>query len=280
MAEPEGAILTINQLEWAQQNAPELVAQRFAEVTIMADLQKYLRWLNDTGTTTKVLSSLRRQKKRSLGIHPSSVCKKGVCQKRLFFECTGEVQPAREYSQTSQMTFDIGTMLHDTLQTWLKDMYGEQVEVEKTLVDEDLHIIGHTDALFTFELLRAVLEIKSIKEGGNYGWEKVQHEPLEDNVRQANLYMFLDNVPFALVFYMCKNNSEFKEHPLMFDPVIWEDIRKTITPVVEAAYVSGKPPPAKTGWGCKTCDFLHGCAEGKEHLHHGQGRTRFSRVGR
>jgi len=272
-----GGIHTIEELVWAQENDPGLVDECLAQVSILPDLEKYLKWLHDNQVTTKVVSNLRRRKKRGLGIHPSSVCKRPVCLKKIYLECTGETEPLREYDQRSQMTFDIGTLLHDTMQGWLKEMFENQLEVEKSLVNEDLHIVGHADGLFSFPQTRFVLELKSIKEGGNYGWEKVQLKPMEDNVRQAHIYMYVENVPFANVFYMGKNNSDFKEHPLVFNPQIWAELEQDIVQVVKAAYEDHQPAVASPGYHCKYCDFLHACAEGRGQNAKG---TRTSRVGR
>ena len=253
-------IRTLQELEWAQKNIPSAVQHYLKQVTILPDLEKYLKWLDDHEVTTTVVSQLRRHKLRAAGIHPSSACKKGVCLLKLYYECTHKIAPARQYNQKSQLTWDIGTMLHDMTQAHLKAMYEEQFNFEVPL--ERGHIKSHTDGLFDFVNYRFVLEIKSIKEGGNYGWEKVQSKPMEDNVRQAHFYMSLADVPFALILYVNKNGSEYKEHAVVFNPATWKDLESSImAPVELAAYKNGPKVKATSGWHCRWCDFAHSCPE-------------------
>lgn len=269
------AILTIEDLLWAQENDPALVEKCLAQVTIMEDLERYLQWLDEAEVTTTVVSKLRRNKARGLGIHPSSACKNKVCLLKLYYECTGEITPNRAYNQRDQLTWDIGTLLHDSYQTHLKNMYEEQFKAEVPLVDKDLHIDSRTDGIFFFSMVKAVLEMKSIKEKGNYGWEKVQKEPMADNVRQAYFYMYVEDAPFAIIFYMNKNAGLVKEHPVMFDPTVWEQIKtETVEPVVAAAFGEGKMVQASPGYGCRWCDFNHRCKAANREKMHVKGSSR------
>jgi hypothetical protein len=263
------AIHTLNDLEQATPAAIEACRQ---QVTVGLDLQRYLKWLHDNEVTTVVNTKLKRNKNRSLGIHPSAACKDDVCLLKLYNDCTGEVPPSRQFVLESQITWDIGTLLHCTLQEWFRQMYGdEQFRAEVPLKHEEYHIKSHTDGLFTFSTCRFILEIKSIKEGGNYGFERVQLKPMKDNVRQAHFYMYLSGAPFALLFYMCKNNSKWKEHAITFDAHLWDKmVQDTIWPVVVAAYHKGTTPEAKPGWHCKWCDYEYRCASAKSYKSRGE----------
>lgn len=265
-------IRTIGDLENAMRDDPKAVEHYRSQVTVDKDLREYLRWLSTNGVTTDVDVKLKRDSERSLGIHPSAACKDNVCLLRLYYDCTREVKPRRKYVQESQLTWDIGTILHCVLQTWFKQMYGDdQFQDEVSLVNDDLRIKSHADGLFTFSQYRFVLEIKSIKEGGNYGFEKVQLKPMADNVRQAHFYMWLADAPFALLFYMCKNNSKWKEHPVVFDHRIWEDlVIQVVKPVIEAAYHEGPKVEPSPGWSCKWCDYEHSCASAKSYKSRGE----------
>ena len=265
------SIRNLGELQQATERDPGVVEHYQSQVTVDKDLRQYLRWLNDNEITTHVDVKLKRNKGRSLGVHPSSACKDNVCLLKLYYDCTHEVPPSRKYVQESQMTWDIGTMLHCVLQTWFKQMYGDQFQDEVFYEDKPLHITSHTDGLFTFSRYRFVLEIKSIKEGGNYGFEKVQLRPMADNVRQAHFYMYLADVPFALLFYMCKNNSKWKEHPVVFDFNLWNRILDdTVRPVVNAAYHGGPMVAPSPGWSCKWCDYEHSCASAKSYKSKGE----------
>jgi len=268
------SIKTIAELEHAKRHEPELLTKIFSQVSILPDLERYLKWLSDEEVPTKVVTTLNRYKKRDLGIHPSSACKKGVCKLRLYYECTHEIEPSAAYVQENQLTWDIGTLLHDTYQTHLKSMYGKQFRYEVPLKIPHLHVVSRTDGLFDFTQLRIVLEGKSIKEGGNFGWEKVQKKPMEDNVRQCHFYMKAADYPFSIVFYMNKNAGKLKEHPVMFDQEIWEDIEETVKPVVLAAYKKGPKVEGKSGFHCRWCDFNHACPLVRKERTHVKGINR------
>jgi len=240
----------------------DIVQHYLNQVTVQADIEDYLLWLYDNEVTTDIVAKLRRERTRALGIHPSSASKVGVCLLKLYYECTHEVPPGSAYNQKSQLTWDIGTLLHETCQQWFRDMYGDQFQSEVSLKNDDGTICSHTDGIFSFTYYKFILEIKSIKEGGNYGWEKVQSKPQVDHVRQAHFYMKLSNTPYALVLYLNKNAGEFKEHAVYFNQSIWDDLQNNvIDPVVSAAYKKGPRVPAKPGWHCKWCAFQHGCPE-------------------
>jgi len=252
---------TIEDLQGASE---EDVRKALSRVTVIDDLAAHLKWLNDNKIKLPVQFDLGGEE-RSLGIHPSSACKPGVCPLQLVYECTGEVEPLDKVGHDLQDTFDIGTAKHAMLQAQLKDMFDDQFEKEVSLEDDDLHIDSHADGLFTFPSLRFILEIKTIKEGGNFGFEKVQNKPLESNLRQMMMYMRLANVPFGLLFYYCKNNSLKKEHAMVYDPAIWGEIEELVTPVVDAAYNGGPDVTPKVGGHCKWCKFHHGCTHGRRH---------------
>ena len=257
-------IKTIDELLRAQKHDPQLVKECFAQVTVMEDLENYLKWLHDSQAEIAVTSGLSRRQSRSLGIHPSSAAKKGACLLKLYFECTGEIEPRRIYDPDTQRTWDIGTMLHDLYQCHFWNMYGDQFHDEVSLESPDLRIKSHTDGIFDFSRIRFALEMKSIKEGGNFGFAKVQTAPMEDNVRQAYFYMKIGDIPFALIFYICKNNGGLKEHAVMFDPKVWHSIEnETVQPVIQALKTNQRPL-ATAGWHCRQCQFCHKCPGAKQ----------------
>jgi hypothetical protein len=146
-------------------------------------------------------------------------------------------------------------------------MYGNQFEKEAKVRDAKLHIRGRADGVFTFSNERFVLEIKTIKEGGSYGFEKIHSKPLTDHIRQSQIYMAVLGIPFALVLYWCKNNSQLKEHALVYDEKIWDEIKEPIEIVVDAAFnksdehktPEGYPVPASPGGNCRICDYEYLC---------------------
>lgn len=259
------AIQTINDLVEIEKDDYRQVQHYLEKVTVREDLFKYQTWLHQNEVTTRFPMSLHRTQQRKPGIHPSSASKVGVCLLKLYYECREEI-PAREpFNPQSQLTWDLGTFMHSLHQTWFKEMYGDQFQAEVPLENTDYHLKSHTDGIFSFTDYRNVIEIKTIKEGGNYGWETIQHKPMEDHVRQSHFYMWLSNVPFALIFYINKNVSEYKEHAIAFNSTLWNEMWYTVVdPVIAAAYFNeGKVPPATPSWACRWCGYAYTCPEKK-----------------
>lgn len=245
----------------------EELEQAIQKVTVLEDLNTYIKWLNSPeGTMTEIHFKVGWNKHRaaSLGLHPSQLSKADPCLLKLYYEATGKLESKPQVDPTLYMTFDIGTAAHSLLQTHFLHMYEDQFEEEVWLKDKRLLIhSSHTDGRFHFKDVRFLLEIKTIKEGGNFGWEKVQDRPFDDHVRQVMTYMYLDKCPFGLILYWCKNNSKLKEHVVVWSDQVWNEIEGgTIDPVLKSIEEDTEPV-ANPGYHCRWCDFLHGCGPGK-----------------
>lgn len=247
----------------------EEIEEALTRVTVEQDLYAYLMWLNSSDgckTEGRFQVGYDPHRAKALGFHPSQIAKVGVCPLKLYYDVTGEVKGENRFDFESQMTFDLGTCMHALLQMHFLNMYADQFEEEVWLKDKRILInSAHTDGRFNFSLIRFLLEIKTIKEGGNYGWEKIQDRPFPDNLRQVMTYMYLDDCPFGLILYFCKNNGKLKEHPIIWDEKVWAEIRdETMMPVIEAIKAK-KKPVGNTGFHCRRCEYLHGCPAGKEY---------------
>lgn len=256
----------------------EEVQEALKQVTVEDDLFAYLKWLNSSaGGETEVRFKVGwdKHRARSVGLHPSAISKIEPCQLKLFYDATGKVKPENRTDIGSIMIFDLGTAMHSLLQTHFLNMYEEQFEEEVWLQDKRILInSGHTDGRFNFKRVRFLLEIKTIKEGGNFGWEKVQDRPFPDNVRQVMTYMHCDDCPFGLILYFCKNNSKVKEHALCWNDAVWEQILASGVHPVMTAVEEGKEPVASPGYHCRWCEYLHGCKAGKENKRGKRNRRR------
>lgn len=258
-------IETIADLKRVEQEDYSAVQHYLDRVTVEEDLFRYQEWLHLNEVTTTLSVGLERYQQRKPGIHPSSASKTKPCLLKLYYECQTEI-PAREsFDAKAQRIWDLGTYLHVLHQTWFKEMYGDQFEEEVKLQYDPAHITSATDGIFSFTGYRFIIEIKSIKEGGNFGWGTIQVKPMDDHVRQAHFYMWLSNVPFALIFYVNKNTSEYKEHAISFNHSLWHEIwDDVIEPVVAAAYEGGEQVPATPSWSCRWCGYAYVCPEKKE----------------
>lgn len=267
------SIRTIADLKVA---TPKEIKEALDSIRIKSDLDQYLRWLNGSSGQRTSTSFTVGYGNRGVGIHPSSACKKGVCQLSLYFEAKGDTKE-NTHEPKLLFTFDVGTAFHALLQMHLQHMYGERYRKEVPCRDPKLHITGNTDGEFTFIQARSLLEIKTIKEGGNFGFEKVLTKPFDDHIRQTHIYMWCLQVPFGLIFYYNKNTSDIIEHPIVFNPVLWAELEAVIQPVA-TALEGGPLPPAKVGSHCKGCAFFKGCKPGQEGVNaHAEGQDRDSR---
>jgi hypothetical protein len=255
-------ILTIDDLKEA---SPQQVEKALELVTVKNDLFSWLQWLNSPEGAQVESQYKLGHHDRALGIHPSAIAKVGECLLKLHYDVTGAVEPDRKFNMEDQLTWDTGTLIHSMLQTHFANMYEGNFEPEVWLKNRRLLITSHTDGRFKFKKVRFLLEIKSIKEGGNFGFAKVQDRPFPDNVRQLMTYLRLDNCPFGLLFYFCKNNGQIKEHPVVYDSKVWQALKKnTILPVIQSVEEESPPLP-KVGYHCRRCPYFKGCPHGKRH---------------
>ena len=269
------ALRTLDDLRWAQAHDPALVEETMKEARVLPDLQKWLKYLSDENIDTKVITQLNRWKTRSLGIHPSSACKIDFCLLKLYHECVGDQVPYRRYDEKSQNIWDLGTLLHDSHQVHFKRMYEDQFEKEVPLKHDPYLIKSSTDGIFDFSDYRMILEMKSIKDEGNYGWAKIQVKPFPDNVRQCLFYMWLADIPFASIFYIRKNAGEYKEHIIAFDFDLWEKMEsEVVLPTVEAVKTRTVPAATPSYMGCKYCDYEKGCEPARRKRNHAKSTTK------
>jgi len=248
-------ILTLDDLARA---TPDEIRDVTSRLSIVPDLRRYVEWLVTEGPDVTVDSTFARRN-RSKGIHPSTISHVGFCPLRAYYECTGELEAAPVIDFDTILTFDIGTLLHNLFQTHLKAMFEDQFQDEVKLRYDPFHIKGSADGLFTFPFARAVLEIKSIKEGGGSGWDRVQDRPLPDHPRQIMCYQKALDAPFGIILYICKNNSGLKEHIFPFSHEVWQSIEEEAKPVVQAVYENGPMVLPKPGGNCYICPFSTSC---------------------
>lgn len=270
------AIMTIDDLAAASDDEVDSIMSGSG---IIQDLARFQQWCEKEGYRYPVSFDLGGGGPRT-GVHPSSVCKNDYCLQKLVWDATGEVEKINSFDHDLLDTFDIGTAKHAMLQAQLNEMYGDQFEDEVSLKDDSLHILGHTDGMFTFSNYRMLLEIKTIKDSSSaYGFDKATRDPLKDNVRQLMIYMKILNVPFGLLFYWCKNDSRKVEYIIAFDDELWRDIHQVIVNVCRGAYdpMAPKVIPKNPQFSCKWCGYLHACPEGKEHVR-GTSRSRRRRM--
>jgi len=261
-------------------NADQPLIDTFAsKVTVLDDLYAFQRWLQEAKQQIEV-NFLLGGEGRANGIHPSSISKVNGCELAWLWELTGEIEKKEKIDPHSQNIFDLGTAMHNVLQTHFHAMYGNQFESEVALKIPELCVTSHADGLFTFSDYRFILEIKTIKEGGSKGWTTVQTAPMEDHRRQAMLYMKAANVPFALMLYFNKNTSRMKEHVIVYDEKVWQSLLKDIEKVIAASKgIGGGHITPRPGYACRWCGYLHACEHGRNKGNGKSSRRSWGRAG-
>lgn len=244
------------------------------EISVRADLQKYLAFLNSPHGY-RIRSSFEvgyNGRDRGRGLHASALSDKGTCPLKHWFDVTGEVEEDQTVRMTTQLTFDLGTAIHSLFQAYFLDMYEYQdngqtknyFTPEISLSCAKLLITNTTtDGEFRYPRFRMVLEIKSMNDSAEYGFPAVVRRPLPSHVRQLMIYMYISDCPFGLLFYFGKNNSEIVEHVVLWDEALWAEIEEEAQHVI-AAVQANKAPEPKTSSLCRDCRYLNGCAPGKD----------------
>lgn len=255
------AIMTIPDLIEA---TPDEVRHYAKKIGVVDDLHKHQWWMQQAKHQVEV-SFLLGGEERANGVHPSSVSKVNGCELAWLYELTGEVPKKERVDPHSQNIFDLGTAMHNVLQSQFHDMYGEQFESEVHLTIPELMVTSHADGLFSFSDHRFILEIKTIKEGGSKGWNTIQNAPMEDHRRQATVYMVASNVPYALILYFNKNTSHMKEHVVTYDEEVWNPIKEDIEKIIAVANEGEGRITPRPGYGCRWCGYMHGCEHGRNH---------------
>jgi hypothetical protein len=232
------------------------------------------RFLDAKSKPTRVLGDIERYlQKRPAGdrsttvLHPSEIIKPNWCKRGSFFLLKGYPKVQQNPGLRLQNIFDEGHYIHAKWQSWFQDMgvlhgkfkclvcddvtwgtspqncewcnapVGKLEYAEVTLVDNDLHIAGHTDGWLKGLGDDCLIEIKSIGPGtirsgfpqlmaeadGDFmkAWSNLKR-PFGEHILQGQLYLELMNrmgnpVEEIVFLYELKADQSFKEFPVKRD---------------------------------------------------------------
>lgn len=159
-----------------------------------------------------------------------------------------------------QRTFDMGNAVHTRYLTQYIPAIGcamtidGQVQIEQKLENKELWLRGAPDAIVINKKdgLPYIFELKSIK-------QELFTEltaPSEDYLDQVHLYMFMTNIPRAIVFYENKNNQDILEFGIAFDQVRMNNILEKIKSIQD--YVINYDTTGKLPVKCHS-KYCEGC---------------------
>jgi len=207
------------------------------------------------------------EKRTKYRFHPSSF--KHKCDMKLFFQLVGGEEKRKR--QPKQALFDTGTAIHLQMNYYMQTMalyydwqYDEEVELWKGSAAADEYMMcGSADGVFEREitidgqtyLIRIIIDWKSINSAG---FTKLGDTPGSDYSKQMHGYMVSGDIPITFVLFINKDNSVFKNIPLLYTPKIWDPIGTRLKGIIEKA--NNMEEPIKTVAGhCTSCAFLEEC---------------------
>jgi hypothetical protein len=191
------------------------------------NMVKILGCNTTTGFVTEAVDQLLSQPRQPYPhptISPSQISE---CMRKLVALLVG-LTVEETIEPRYQRIFDNGTYVH---KRFLKE-YLAQTQIvckifnfewqtwkpfiEFTLQDPEYWLKGQPDALVfnPYDGLRYVFELKSVKHENfqNLAGPELSH------VMQVHLYMYLCNIPRAVILYECKNDQEIKEYVIEQQP--------------------------------------------------------------
>jgi hypothetical protein len=204
-----------------------------------------------------------------------------MCAREEVLCSIGNVKRTFNISAGLDVTFNIGNGVHSFLQEKLKDILlghwkcknchfkiGEEPSmkvyecpkkkckcgtndweyVEIYAYDKEYKMGGHPDGILNVKPQRALLELKTINDGGFTSLSF--NGPSDWYVWQMQLYMHLLGLKTGFLLYVNKSTSEFKEFVIKYDKKIAQEIKEKATMVIDG--INGGPIPNRTVCAKKT----------------------------
>lgn len=187
-----------------------------------------------------------------------------MCARQEVLMSIGKVESEFKISAGLDVTFGIGHAVHAFLQEKMKDILlghwkcrdckfeiGKEPSmkvfrhpkdkckcgaynweyVEIYAYDKEFKMGGHPDGILDVKPQRALLELKTINDGG---FTALSFKgPAEYYIWQMNLYMYLLGLKVGHLVYINKSTSEFKEFVIKFDEGIIKKIKEKAKSVID-----------------------------------------------
>lgn len=180
----------------------------------------------------------------------------GYCPLRLFFSITF---PARYDTRVLQV-FKVGDLVHEYIQSLLREKYGADVEVpirEEIIQEKSIEMHGRVDVLVDdtpYELKTTAV---------------LPTAPREHHIAQLTAYLHLLGVRKGYVVYVEKNTINVAQYPVRYDSALWETIVRKVETVHDAVeeYQRGGDwarafEDVAPSWECRYCVHKQICIVG------------------
>jgi len=202
-------------------------------------------------TLDSFLKSIQAPYTNTKVIRPSQI---HLCQRWIVGDLLGRI-PFEPNSAVQQRVLDNGSYVHKRiLQKYLPRMgivpyildikKGELKQfIEVSLRDDSLWLKGSPDALILNpnDGLVYVFELKSMRDGEF----KILEDAKIEHIMQVHLYMWLTNIPRAILFYENKDSQQTKEFVIQKSDILMNKILNKISLIQKAATESNLNIPCE-----------------------------------
>lgn len=170
------------------------------------------------------------------------------------------------------VTAEIGTVIHDLIEVWLKNE-GELIDSEFRVQSPDGAVSGRVDALMwgledsagtvLRSAERVVVDVKTVGkkdfEQGTWGWKVEKYQ------KQLQLYGNILGVEKAVVLLVCRDDGRMFDFEFPIHPEQGEVLMRRATQIVEMADRMIVPPAESLGTkACDFCSFQRACQAEEE----------------
>jgi hypothetical protein len=188
----------------------------------------------------------------------------GKCHLMRYWKRQGKpMTPATD--DNGYRTMELGIMIHDLLQTILKEAAAEHdfnIVTEGLL--EDAHRLGHYDMLLQFEHKMVLYDIKTIS--GKQAWYMTNRD---DSAKRQHIHQILTYasfIPFAstgypetrLVYINRENLEVVSDREIIYDDSLLD---QDWLPLIDAWEHQTEPRANPEHWKCKYCPYFADCEQ-------------------
>jgi hypothetical protein len=192
---------------------------------------KYTRWLESfederaypDWVIDRIAELMSKGDRERMGTFSAS--NSGICARRQVFQFLGA--PFRPHDMDTMAVLLTGTWQHLMWQAGMLAS-GAVEEVETLVVDEDFRSAGTMDGRGVHEEHGSFgWEHKSIN-GRNFKFVLANEKPMDSHVRQTHRYMMMTGLRQFAITYDCKENQDWKEFVVKFDPDIADEVMREL----------------------------------------------------
>lgn len=193
--------------------------------------------------------------------HVSSL---GSCLTGQYLERLGK-KPDKPYDARTLRVFHVGNVFEDWLLNTLERKLDGSMERQKELIDKDLDIMGHPDAIVEHETgEKEIIEVKTIHSRGFHWMAKEGRSGYDHHRLQLWLYLYMTGIEKGRIVYLSKDDLCINEYPVYItDEKAKSEARKNLA-ILKQAWKDQKPPTPildPKDWKYVYCNYHLQCLE-------------------